>query len=158
MSERSDQTGQPVERSIADTCMGLHVRRASRILTQIYDAALQPFGLTLNQFTLLVAIRCFGAVEIMRLARELDTDQSTLSRNLKALERSGWSVISPGADRRTRRVSLTPAGEALLQKAIPQWQRTQAHLQERFGEEPWQSLLRLLAEVRSLRKDEGMAP
>jgi hypothetical protein len=35
------------------TCMGMHIRRASRIVTQVYDAALRPLGLVLNQFTLL---------------------------------------------------------------------------------------------------------
>jgi hypothetical protein len=42
------------------TCMGLHVRHASHLLTQIDNDALRLVGLVSNQFTLLVAIGLFA--------------------------------------------------------------------------------------------------
>jgi DNA-binding MarR family transcriptional regulator len=81
-------------------------------------------------------------------------DQSTLSRNLKPLEREGWVEISPGRDRRRRLVTLTASGQLLLEQAIPLWEQVQTTLLEHYGQENWQILLTLLAEARSLRKSE----
>jgi len=140
---------------IPATCLGLHVRRASRILTQIYDEALVPVGLALNQFSLLVAIQLLDSVAITQLAQELFMDQSTLSRNLKPLEREGWVAISPGRDRRRRLVTLTPSGQRLLEQAIPLWEQVQKNLLEHYGQQNWQALLTLLAETRCLRQSEA---
>ncbi len=71
--------------AVPASCLGLHVRRAARIVTQIYDAALLPAGLAMNQFSLLVAIHLLDGAPISRLARELDADQTTVSRNLRPL-------------------------------------------------------------------------
>jgi DNA-binding MarR family transcriptional regulator len=141
-------------RMVPATCLGLHVRRASRVVTQIYDAALQPAGLAMNQFSLLVATHLLNGTPMARLARELDCDQTTLSRNLRPLLRQGWVAIQPGQDRRVRQVSLTPAGREVLEKALPLWQRVQAELSEYYGPESWQALLGLLQRTRSLREPE----
>lgn len=97
----------------------------ARIVTQIYDAALRPAGLAMNQFSLLVATHLLDGGPMARLADELDCDQTTLSRNLGPLLRQGWVAIQPGHDRRTRQVSLTPAGREVLEKALPLWERVQ---------------------------------
>ena len=145
-------------RIVPATCLGLHVRRASRIVTQIYDAALQPAGLAMNQFSLLVATHLLDGVPMARLARELDCDQTTLSRNLRPLLRRGWVAIQPGQDRRIRQVSLTPAGRGVLEKALPLWERVQAELSEHYGAESWQALLTLLQRTRTLREPEDRHP
>jgi DNA-binding MarR family transcriptional regulator len=129
------------------TCMGMHVRRASRIVTQVYDAALRPVGLAVNQFTLLVAIHLVESTPITRLAVELFTDQTTLTRNLKILEKRGLVAIAPGEDRRVKLVSLTTEGEAVLAEAIPLWEQAQTEVMQQFGEEKWQTLLSLLSDL-----------
>jgi DNA-binding MarR family transcriptional regulator len=131
-------------------CMAMHVRRASRIITQVYDAALRPVGLVLNQFTLLVSIHLVESTSITRLAQELFTDQTTLTRNLKLLEKRGWVAIEPGDDRRVRVVSLTVAGREVLAQALPLWEQAQAEVMQHFGQEKWQMLLSLLAEMRAV--------
>jgi len=135
---------------IPATCMGLHIRRASRILTQIYDSALRPASLVLNQFTLLVAIHLFEAVPITQLAQELFTDQTTVTRNIKLLEKRGLVVINPGADRRIKLVSLTVAGKVTLEQAIPLWEQAQTEVIQHFGQQKWETLLSLLSEVKNL--------
>jgi DNA-binding MarR family transcriptional regulator len=132
------------------TCMGMHVRRASRLVTQVYDAALRPVGLALNQFTLLSAIYLFQSTSITRLAQELFTDQTTITRNLKILEKRGLVEIEPGGDRRLKLVSLTAEGQALLDRAIPLWDEAQARLMQQFGQLKWQALLSLLSEVKGI--------
>jgi DNA-binding MarR family transcriptional regulator len=130
--------------------MGLHVRRASRILTQAYNDALRPVGLVSNQFTLLVAINLMGATAIGTLAQELFTDQTTLTRNLKILATKGLIKIEAGEDRRVRIVSLTDRGGEALAQALPIWEQVQADLADRFEPQKWQTLLSLLADITTL--------
>jgi DNA-binding MarR family transcriptional regulator len=137
-------------RQVPLTCMGLHVRRASRILTQAYNEALRPVGLVSNQFTLLVAIHLMGATAIGTLAQELFTDQTTLTRNLKLLATKGLIKIEAGEDRRVRIVSLTDRGSEVLAQALPLWEQVQVELTDRFEPQKWQTLLSLLADITTL--------
>ncbi len=139
-----------VARQVPTTCMGLHIRRASRILTQVYDAALRPTGLELNQLTLLVAIHLFEAVSITQLAQTLFADQTTVTRNVKLMEKRGLVTVNPGEDRRIKLVSLTTEGQTVLEQALPLWEQVQAELMQQFGEQKWQTLLSLLSEVKKL--------
>lgn len=132
------------------TCMGMHVRRASRIVTQVYDSALRPVGLGVNQFMLLVSIHLMESAPITRLAQELFTDQTTLTRNLKLLEQRGLVAIAPGDDRRVKLVSLTVEGQSILAQGLPLWEQAQAKVKEHFGQQKWQTLLSLLSEVKTL--------
>ena len=135
------------------TCMGLHIRRASRIVTQIYDEALRPIGLVGNQFTLLVALHLTKSVSVTRLAQELFADQTTLTRNLKLLEKRGLIKMEPGSDRRVRLASLTPEGADILTQALPLWEQAQMTVQQQFGQEKTQTLRSLLADLTALRQN-----
>lgn len=148
MQKQNSKTNLSAVAQIPATCMGLHIRRASRIITQVYDNALRPVGLVLNQFTLLVSIKLVESIPITRLAQELFTDQTTLTRNLKLLSKRGLVAIAPGEDRRVRLVSLTSEGKAVLAEAIPLWEQAQAEVKQHLGEDSWQSLLELLSEVK----------
>ncbi|NJR61743.1 MAG: winged helix-turn-helix transcriptional regulator [Cyanobacteria bacterium CRU_2_1] len=150
MSNQSPKAKLAGVSQVPATCMGMHVRRASRIMTQVYDAALRPAGLVLNQFTLLVSIHLVESVPITYLAQELFTDQTTLTRNLKLLEKRGLVVIEPGEDRRVKLVALTVEGQAVLAQAIPLWEQAQAELIQHFGSEKWQTLLSLLSDVKNV--------
>ncbi len=132
------------------SCMGMHVRRASRIVTQIYDAALRPVGLVVNQFTILAAIHLLESTPITRLAQELFTDQTTLTRNLKLLEKRGLVAIEPGEDRRVKLVSLTSEGQAVLDRSLPLWKQAQSDMMQQFGEQNWQALLLLLSDLKRI--------
>lgn len=150
MSKNSFKAKLAIANQVPATCMGLHIRRASRILTQVYDAALRPTGLEVNQFTLLVAIHLFESVPITQLAQELFSDQTTMTRNVKLLEKQGFVALTPGKDRRIKLVSLTAEGQAVLVQALPLWEQAQAELMHQFGEQNWQTLLSLLSEVKTL--------
>lgn len=151
MSEQSLQAKLVEVSQIPATCMGLHIRRASRIITQVYDAALRPVELVVSQFTLLAAIHLFESVPITRLAQDLFVDQTTLTRNLKLLEKRGFVAIEPGEDRRVKWVSLTTEGQSVLSEALPLWEQAQAEVKHHFGQQDWQTLLSLLSEVKNVR-------
>ena len=112
-------------RHVAGTCLCLHAQRAARALARRFDAALKPFGVTNGQFSLLMALNRAEPPTIGQLAPFLAMDRTTLTAALKPLERRGLAQVAPdAADRRNRRVALTPAGAALLRAALPVWHET----------------------------------
>jgi DNA-binding MarR family transcriptional regulator len=139
-----------IAHQVPATCMGLHVRRAARIMAQRYDAVLRPVGLVQTQFTLLVGIHLSEPVSITQLAQELFTDQTTLTRNIQLLEKRGWVALTPGDDRRIKLAALTLEGQAILEQALPLWEQAQTSVKQHFGEQKWQTLLSLLSEVKTL--------
>jgi DNA-binding MarR family transcriptional regulator len=64
----------------------------------------------------------------------LAMDRTTLTANLKPLERRGLvSVLVDAADRRARRMHLTPAGRTVLAAAVPIWEATHAETERLLG-------------------------
>src|SRR5579885_3431634 len=96
---------------VRDTCLCLHLQRAARAVARRFDAALRPLGLTAGQFSLLMSLNRPDPPTIGSVATLLAMDRTTLTANLKPLERRGLlQVAVDEADRRGRRLSLTPAG------------------------------------------------
>jgi DNA-binding MarR family transcriptional regulator len=114
---------------VRDTCLCLHLRRAARSVARRFDSALRPLNLTSGQFSLLMSLNRPDPASIGSVSALLAMDRTTLTANLKPLARRGLiSVSVDDADKRTRRLSLTPAGRALLVAACPVWRRTHAAL------------------------------
>ncbi|HLL45313.1 MAG TPA: MarR family winged helix-turn-helix transcriptional regulator [Longimicrobiaceae bacterium] len=115
-------------RAMTADCLCFRARRVSRALTRMYDEALRPLGLQATQLTLLNAVTmCAEAGAPMgRLADVLAMDATTLSRNLRPLEKAGLVKMERlPADRRVRLATLTPAGQRMVAEALPLW--TRAH-------------------------------
>jgi DNA-binding MarR family transcriptional regulator len=131
-------------------CTCLRMRRASRRVTQIYDHALEPIGITVNQFGLLAqlaGVRQAGSdgLSIGALAERLGADPTTLNRTLKPVEERGLvrSVFDP-ADARLRLIEITQKGERELSKAMPLWRQAHEQLQTALGTTSMQMLGELL--------------
>src|SRR5438874_1240140 len=108
-------------------CACYNLRRASRAVTQVYDAYLDEVGLKSTQLTLLAVLAYRNPPDtVTALADALVLEQSSLSRNLAVLERKGYVRFSPGADRRERIATLTREGRAALARGFPVWKRAQA--------------------------------
>ncbi len=119
---------------VRDTCLCLHVQRAARALARRFDEALRPLGLTNGQFSLMMALNRPEPPSIGSVAALLAMDRTTLTAALKPLERRGLvEVTGDPADRRSRRLTLTPAGRALLANAVPIWQSTHTGLDDLLG-------------------------
>lgn len=131
-------------------CIGANLRRASRAITQFYDQVLQPSGLRGTQFTVLVAIGLSQPVMMTDLADRLGMDRTTLTRNLKPLEKQGLVESNPGEDRRTRVVMLTEHGQEMLQNTLPLWEKAQLQVVEALGPEKFNQLLENVSEIVSL--------
>ena len=120
---------------VRDNCINLHVQRAARAVARRFDDALRPIGLTSGQFSLMMSLNRPEAPTIGSVAALLAMDRTTLTANLKPLERRGLVKVSVDSeDRRSRRMSLTPAGRMLLAAAFPVWRRTQAEIERLLGE------------------------
>ena len=92
--------------------------------------ALRPLGLTNGQFSLLMSLNRPEAASIGDVSAVLAMDRTTLTANLKPLRRRGPVAISvDGADKRSRRLRLTPAGRALLVAALPVWESEHAAIE-----------------------------
>ena len=100
------------------TCSG---RRA---LARRFDAVLAPLGLTQGQFSLLMSLNRPQPPSIGSVAALLAMDRTTLTANLKPLERRHLVKIAVDKeDKRGRRLVITAAGRALMGKAYPVWQK-----------------------------------
>lgn len=117
-------------------CTCLLLRKAARRVSQIYDRHLTPFGLTITQFALLSHIRTYDGIGIGALAGKLVMDPTTLTRNLKPLERQGLIVqVADRNDKRNRNLHLTQAGRDAFRAARPGWEVAQDEIATALGSE-----------------------
>jgi DNA-binding MarR family transcriptional regulator len=123
-------------REIAGLCLASRARHLERVLTRIYDRALEPLGVTGSQLGLLVAIELAGPTTPAAIGRLLELEKSTVSRNLARLEAAGL-VSSAGGLRTTAR------GAAVIRDGHPRWRAAQEEAAAALGARH----LRLLAAV-----------
>jgi DNA-binding MarR family transcriptional regulator len=118
---------------VRDHCLCLHVQRAARALARRFDEALRPVGLTQGQFSLLVSLNRPEAPTLGSVAMLLAMDRTTVTANLKPLERRGLvKVIVDKEDKRSRRLLITAAGRSTLRKAVPIWKKTHAETERQI--------------------------
>jgi DNA-binding MarR family transcriptional regulator len=131
-------------------CNGSALRKASRRLSQLYDAVLAPCGLSAAQRSILLQVERAGSPSMTELAYAMVLDRSALARNVKPLERDGYLVLRPDkADGRSRRVDITAAGRAKLAETNRLWRKAQRRFEEVYGEERAAALRVALAEIYS---------
>ncbi|EDP66568.1 transcriptional regulator, MarR family protein [alpha proteobacterium BAL199] len=115
---------------VRDLCVCLHVQRAARAVARRYDDALRPLGLTNGQFSLMMSLNRPNPPSIRAVSTLLAMDRTTLTANLKPLERRGLVTVAVDeSDRRGRLLALTDAGRDLLIEAMPFWEKTHAELE-----------------------------
>ena len=131
--------------AIRDSCTCLRARRASRRLTQLYDRALAPVGLTVNQFELLAHLDGGGPLSMGALADTVGKHPSTVNRDLRPLSAQGLiAAAADPADRRVRSLRITAKGSARLRRAMPLWRQAQAQVQQAIGADATRDLNDLL--------------
>lgn len=124
----------PRTQSGPDACTAAKVRRLARKVTQLYDDALAPYGLTIGQMGLLASLRRREGIGVGALAERLSADASTVSRLLRPLQSAGYLRIDQDPDdARAKQVRLTDAGHAVRREASAGWLAAQAHMQAALG-------------------------
>ena len=129
-------------------CACTSIKKLSRVLGRVYDAALAASPMNVTQ---LAVLRCIGrrtGEPLMHVAEELEMDRSSLYRALDAMLRDDWVKITSGRDARSRTAVITPKGYRILKKAGEQWEKVQTRVVERFGRREWAAFV---ANVEKLR-------
>jgi len=113
------------------------MRMAARAVTRLYDEKLRDSGLRATQVSVLVAIAVDEVMSIAALAKFMGMDRSTLTRNLRPLERDGLVKLGSEGWRRSRTVEITKKGRSRLKDALPLWEKAQEALRRKLGDRRW---------------------
>jgi DNA-binding MarR family transcriptional regulator len=132
--KRADEKLSPIG-SMSQQCIAVRIRLLSRMVTSIYDSALSPFGVKLNQISILVFVHLAGEVGYDVLCRRLKMEKSTASRNIDRMKRKGWLNIVSAKGERRKFLKITLAGEALLGNVHAVWEDAQKKALKLLGEE-----------------------
>ena len=114
-------------------CLCLASRRAARRITRSFDRLLRPHGLRVTQFTILVMLMLRGPLMISELAEKLGIERTTLSRNLALLDAAGWVRVRPSHDGRSRSISVTAKGRAVVAASMDAWREAQNSVAAAIG-------------------------
>lgn len=107
-------------------CLCDATRKAARAVSSVYDRSLAPHGIRNTQFTILSTLELRGDTSLGELAKFLELDRTTLTRNLALLEEKKWVRSRPAAnDSRSRILSVTNEGRAVVFSAFPAWRKAQ---------------------------------
>ena len=107
-------------------CMCSALRRASRAVTQHYEASFRGTGLRATQFTLLATLAQAGPLPLTELATMLGLERTSLTRNLRPLEKKGFVRALADDDQRVRRIAITKKGENTALAALDAWNQAQS--------------------------------
>lgn len=125
-------------------CTNLKIRQLGRMVARHYDQHLAATGLKNTQYALLSHVVKLGPIRPGDLARRLQMDASTLTRNLQPMVAQGWLVVGAGDDARSRLVDVTDAGRAKRTEGQRAWKSAQTSLNQKLGLEQVAALHALL--------------
>lgn len=129
-------------------CLSFALKRCSRAITQIYDQNLSSTGIRSTQFNLLTAIGSTEMKTLTQLAKILVMDRTTLTRNMKPLEKMALIQTMPAKDKRSKSYALTEKGREVLAQAAPIWQKIQDQVKDIFpGEMSLHEFIEFLTKI-----------
>jgi DNA-binding MarR family transcriptional regulator len=132
---------------VIERCLLTRTRSISRVVTNIYDQALRPYGVNSSQFSMLVLIARMQGASRAELGRANHLERSTSTRNLQLMLDEGWvEEITPERGR-SRPIVLSHAGRELLETAMPAWRAAQEKAKRMLGEEGADALISLAANL-----------
>jgi DNA-binding MarR family transcriptional regulator len=140
-----------VEIRVPENCSCSALRQAARHLSKLYDEALAPDGISLNQYSILAKLDRFGPNILQDLAALLVMDRSTLGRLLRPLEARGLVRMEASAeDRRERIIALSKDGAKLFASAKKRWKRAEGQFGKIFGESHAAGMRAMMQQVTSV--------
>jgi DNA-binding MarR family transcriptional regulator len=138
-------------------CTNFKLRQLQRSVARLYDTQLAQTGLKTTQYSLLSHVLTLGPIAPTTLATHMGLDASTLTRNLRPLIEQGWCAQGPGADARSRSITITPAGRMKHAEARAHWKRAQLSLNQRLGDEQVVALHAMIEQVQAALADAEVA-
>lgn len=135
---------------LSTACACAKLRRSARIVSDLYDEALAPSGLSVAQLSLLRMLERTGPSSLTRFAAATGHDRTTLNRTLRPLEAGGLVQSTTGRDKRARIVSVTAEAREAMAAAHPLWQEAQKRIETALGADH-AALFTLLDRIEELR-------
>ncbi len=136
----------------SDICLGHSIRKADRVISQIYNEYLAPVGIRNTQFSILRVLALLGDGNTAVQIREaLVMDQTTVSRALKPLIRDGYIEVREGANKREKALSLSASGKTLYQQALIPWEQAQKMVRKKLGKQHTDNLIEFSRQVVALK-------
>ena len=135
-------------RSFGDRCMCLQLRRAARLISQVYDDEVRPTGMGMAQYAILGGLTRMGDATQTELAARLTLDPTTLNRTIAPLIAKGLITRRRRPDdRRGLVLHVTPDGTARLRAAASHWRQAQRRVRTALGDKGWTDLHTLLGSL-----------
>ncbi|MEM6452697.1 MAG: MarR family winged helix-turn-helix transcriptional regulator [Cyanobacteria bacterium P01_D01_bin.105] len=120
------QQAADIAQQMSQDCVARRLRQVTRTVTRLYDEALRPHGLTVNQLNILAVVISQQHIRPGQLGQALGMEKSTVSRTIDRMVGKGWIKVTPGKDSRTQRLTVTTKGNQLLLAVTPIWDTLQA--------------------------------
>ncbi len=117
-----------IAQQMSQECIARRLRQVNRTVTRLYDEALRPHGLTVNQLNILAVITSERTIRPGHLGQTLGMEKSTVSRTTERMANKGWIKVAQGKDGRTQLLTVTAKGRQLLIAVIPIWDNLQSSL------------------------------
>lgn len=130
-----------------DTCSWFLMRKVVRQLTNQLNLFLKETGILSTQLGALAILAIHTELNISEIAKLLDMDQTTATRNINQLQKENLIQIAEGKDKRFRIVSLTELGKDKLQQALPIWEQNQQRINDLLGSDKVQTLDEILEKI-----------
>src|SRR4051794_23466386 len=123
-----------LDMSAAKNCVCFNLRRATRLVTQFYDAEMRRHGIRPTQGTILASLQAKDSWNMAELSDWLGMERTTLVRNLRPLQRDGL-VQAVGGGRGNRvELTITAKGRKQIEKLTPAWKCAQSAAVKTLGE------------------------
>ncbi|MGE8068384.1 MarR family winged helix-turn-helix transcriptional regulator [Pseudomonas sp. NPDC089569] len=139
------ETVSSIVTEVAEQCLMTRTRRISRVITNLFDQELRPFGLSSSQFSLLVLIARMDGASRAEIGRENHQERSTSTRNLQLVLDQGWAEEIMPDKGRSRPIMISEAGRELLAQAMPAWRAAQVMARQLLGDEGASAIVQLSA-------------
>lgn len=147
MSSR-DTSAKEIAELVASQCLAGRARRLNRVITSLYDRALQPYGIKINQASILIFLMVNGDASPSEIGVRLQMEKSTVSRTIDRMGKSGWIMVEGKGPGQTVRV--TDIGRQLIVECHDQWKEAQQKAFDLLGEEGATSLKLIADRLKSL--------
>ena len=127
---------------------GFMMRRLQQVSTALYIRSLKEFDLTPLQYTILNIVNSAKSIDQISIARISILDTSTVRDIIERLEAKQLILRTVGeVDRRTRKVTITKAGVAVLEAARPSVEEARTKLLEPLTARECETLMSIVEKV-----------
>jgi len=121
--------------TVGRECLAGRVRKLSRVITGIYDRAMRPHGIKVNQAGILIMLSLVEKPTAGDISRKFQMEKSTVSRNVERMRKQGWIEASEGEGGLSQLITVTPKGKKILADIYGKWEKAQREVSELLGED-----------------------